>query len=60
MFTDKTCSVLAERKRNGFWEGYTREYLRVYFTGECKSNDIVNVKITEPYLDGARGIIASA
>lgn len=60
MFTDKTCSVLAERKRNGFWEGYTREYLRVYFTGECKSNDIVDVKITEPYLDGARGIITSA
>lgn len=56
-FVGKTCSVLAERKRNGLFEGYTKEYLRVYFTGDCKPDDIVDVIITEPYLDGAKGKI---
>ncbi len=54
-FVGQTESVLCERKRNGYYEGYTREYLRVYFTGECKTNGIVNVKILKPYLDGALG-----
>lgn len=54
-FVGKTCSVLAERKRNGLWEGYSKEYLRVYFTGEAKPNEVVDVQITTPYLDGARG-----
>lgn len=54
-FTGKTCSVLVERKRNGLWEGYSKEYLRVYFTGNVKPNDVVDVKITEAYLDGALG-----
>lgn len=54
-FVGKTCSVLVERKRNGLWEGYSKEYLRVYFTGSVHPNDVVDVKITEPYLDGALG-----
>ncbi len=56
-FVGKTCSVLVERKRNGYFEGYTKEYLRVYFKGDCKPNDIVNIKIAEPYLDGALGTL---
>lgn len=59
-FTGKTCSVLAERKRNGLWEGYSKEYLRVYFTGNVKPNDVVDVKITAPYLDGALGQCVTA
>lgn len=47
--------VLCERKRNGFMEGYTTNYLRVYFTGACKVGEIVNVRICEPYLDGSKG-----
>lgn len=54
-FVGKTCSVLVERKRNGLWEGYSKEYLRVYFAGSVHPNDVVDVKITEPYLDGALG-----
>ena len=56
-FVGSTCSVLVERKRNGYYEGYTKEYLRVYFTGDVKPNDIVNIKIIAPYLDGAKGEI---
>ena len=51
----QTREVLCERKRNGYCEGYTKEYLRVYFTGSCKVGEVVPVKIGEPYLDGAKG-----
>lgn len=51
----KTREVLCERKRNGFFEGYTKEYLRVYFTGNAAVGQIVNVILTQPYLDGAKG-----
>ena len=54
-FIDSAVSVLCERKRNGYFEGYSKEYLRVYFKGECQPNEIVNVRITAPYLDGAKG-----
>ena len=47
--------ILCERRKNGFWEGYTKEYLRVYFTGNAKIGEIVNVKILESFLDGAKG-----
>ena len=53
----KICQVLCERKKGGFYEGYTKNYLRVYFTGECKIGEVVRVKIGEPYLDGSRGIV---
>ncbi|MCH5160221.1 MAG: tRNA (N(6)-L-threonylcarbamoyladenosine(37)-C(2))-methylthiotransferase MtaB [Clostridiales bacterium] len=51
----KVEEVLCERKRNGYYEGYTKNYLRVYFTGNCKVGEIVRVKILEPYLDGSKG-----
>lgn len=54
-FIGTTQSVLCERKRNGLWEGYTKEYLRVYFTGNAKVGELVNVQIDKPYLDGAMG-----
>lgn len=56
-FVGKHVSVLAERKREGFFEGYSKEYLRVYFSGDVKINSIVDVVITEPYSDGAKGEI---
>lgn len=56
-FVDSVEPVLCERKRNGLWEGYTKEYLRVYFTGKCNVGEVVNVKIIAPYLDGAKGEI---
>ena len=46
---------MCERKKNGLWEGYSKEYLRVYFTGETQPNEVVEVDIIKPYLDGALG-----
>lgn len=54
-FTGKIVQVLAERKRNGIWEGYSAEYLRVYFPGDANAGEIVNVKIIQPFGDGAKG-----
>lgn len=54
-FAGRIVEVLCERKRNGFFEGYSREYLRVYFTGNCNIGETVTVKIIQPYLDGAKG-----
>ncbi len=47
--------VLVERRRAGYWEGYTRQYLRVYFQGKANVGELVDVAITEPYKDGAKG-----
>ncbi len=54
-FLDTTQAVLCERKRNGLWEGYTKEYLRVYFTGNAKVGEVANVKVKQLHLDGALG-----
>ncbi len=56
-FAGVVCQVLVERKRNGMWEGYTKQYLRVYFQGKADVGKLVDVVITEPYQDGAKGEI---
>ncbi len=60
-FTNKFCGtvqpVLCERKKNGLFEGYTPEYVRVYFDGDAKVGSVVDVRIVEPYLDGAKGVL---
>ena len=56
-FSGTTQQILCERKKSGYFEGYTKQYLRVYFTGKAKIGEVVNVKIAEPYLDGARGTV---
>ena len=60
-FAQSNCGTvqefLCERKKNGYYEGYTKEYLRVYFMGKAKVGEIVKVRVTEPYLDGARGLV---
>ncbi|MCH5156847.1 MAG: tRNA (N(6)-L-threonylcarbamoyladenosine(37)-C(2))-methylthiotransferase MtaB [Clostridiales bacterium] len=54
-FSDTVQEILCERKRGGYWEGYTKQYLRVYFTGKAKVGEVVKVKISTPYLDGSKG-----
>lgn len=51
--TGKTLSFLPEFYKDGYTEGYTDNYLRVYVKGEIKAQDFIDVKIIEPYLDGA-------
>lgn len=53
----KTEVVLAEQKKGGYWQGYTPNYTRVYFKGNINQGDLVNVKLTRRYLDGAEGEI---
>ncbi len=51
-FVGKTADVLFEQNREGYMEGLTGNYLRVYVqSGEELSNQIRNVKITR-YADG--------
>lgn len=51
----KTKDVLAERCRNGLWEGYSSDYTRVYFKGNVSEGEIVNVVATEIFKDGVKG-----
>lgn len=58
-FISTTQSVLCERKKNGLFEGYTKEYVRVYFDGAATVGEIVDVRIDEPCPDGAKGTMVS-
>ncbi len=40
------------------WHGYTDNYIAVYASGEGLRNRIVPAVIGEPYLDGARAVVA--
>lgn len=51
----KTEEVLAERSRNGMWEGYSRNYTRVYFKGNAAEGQTVKVIAKELYKDGVKG-----
>lgn len=45
-FIDKEVEVLVENKKNGYWRGYTTNYLDVHFlSDENLENELVNVKI---------------
>lgn len=43
----KEVDVLVEREKDGFYEGYSSEYLPVYIKQECERKEMVKVKITE-------------
>ena len=47
--------LIAEEKVDGFTVGYTENYLRVYVRGDFEGKK--EVKIVEPYKDGAIGIL---
>ncbi len=48
----KTLTAIIEESKNGYYQGYTENYLRVYLK-EKPSSDVVNVKIIKPFEDGA-------
>lgn len=58
-FIGKTVSVLTETLKGEYYVGYSKEYLKVYINKKEKvaSNQIVDVIITELYLDGIKGIV---
>lgn len=53
----KTVGFLPEEMKDGFTEGYSENYLRLYVTGELPVGKIIKVKVGEPYLDGAKAEI---
>jgi len=46
-YIGKTFKVLVEEKKKGFNSGYTENYLRVFFKGECKKNEFVDVFVSD-------------
>lgn len=54
-FVGTTATVLVEEKKNGLWQGYTPEYVRVHMDAPLKSGQIVEVKLTKLHGDGLWG-----
>ena len=48
----KTFNLLVEKFKDGFYQGYTDNYLRVYLKETNKDLDMVKVKIVAPFNDG--------
>jgi len=51
--TGKIASVLIEEKKDGYYQGYTENYVRAYIKDDLTSGEIVKVKITGAVFDGA-------
>ncbi len=49
----KTLNFLCEEEKDGFYQGYTENYLRVYLKEKVEIGKITKVIIEEPFLDGA-------
>ncbi len=50
--------VLVEENTNNGYTGFTPNYIRVYIESDVDiTNKLVAVKITEPYLDGAKAVL---
>jgi len=50
----KICEFLFEEEKNGFKEGYSENYIRLYVEGEVNIDGFTKVEISEQYLDGAK------
>lgn len=49
----KTLDMLTEEMHGEYTVGYSGNYLRLYVKGVCKEQEIIKVKVVDPYLDGA-------
>lgn len=50
---NKTGKVLIEEFANGYFEGYTENYIKCFLQGDFEVGDIVDVKIIKPFKKGA-------
>lgn len=46
-------NVIVENKKGDYYIAHTANYITCYISGEQKSNQMLTVKLTKPYLDGA-------
>lgn len=51
--TGKTLDMLIEETKDGYVEGYSENYLRLYLKGEYRSGQLKKVTVIKPYKDGA-------
>lgn len=51
-FIGKTLSVLFEEEKDGYYEGYSQNYVRCYLKDDVMPDKIVNVKVLRPFKDG--------
>lgn len=49
----KTLNILCEEEKDGYYQGYTENYLRVYLKEKVELGKITKVTIEQPFLDGA-------
>ena len=56
----KIASFVPETTKDGFTEGYTGNYVRVYAEGRVPADRIVKVKLCELYKDGVKAQIISS
>ncbi len=56
-FIGKELKVLFEEKIEGYWQGHSENYIKVYLQGEALTDKIVMVKAVERYLDGVKAIL---
>ena len=56
-FLGKTLDVLFEQTHEGYTEGLTSNYIKVYVQGEIPSGEICSVKLEEIFKDGILGKI---
>ncbi len=49
----RTANFLFEEEKDGYFEGYSENYLRLYLKEFNYTHDIVEVQILEPFKDGA-------
>ena len=49
--------VLIEEKEKGLWKGHADNFAMVYTKDECRENEFVEIRITEVFKDGVKGVI---
>jgi threonylcarbamoyladenosine tRNA methylthiotransferase MtaB len=53
----KTLEVIFEEQKDGYYLGYSGNYLRLYLEADSLPNEKVKVKVVSPFLGGAKAII---
>ena len=54
IFQNKMGEVLIEERNGDFFEGYTKNYIKCYYSGEAEVGEIVTLKLSELFKDGAK------
>lgn len=53
----KTLDFLPEENKEGFTEGYSENYIRLYVEGKIDCKNIIKVRVIEPFKEGAKAQI---